>query len=59
VTGVGIAPNPACNAPGMAQYQLPLPLASLFHGLPAIPGGLAGNVNVDLYEIQQAIVREM
>lgn len=56
IIGVGIGGAVACNAPGMALYQLPLPLARLFPA--GIPGafGAAVNFNIDLFLVQQTVI---
>jgi len=45
---------PACNALGLPDYQLRIPTALLFAGVPTgVPGGLGANVTMDLFVIQQ------
>jgi len=56
-TGVGTGSVP-CNALGIAQYQLQIPTAELYHGV-AVPHGVPTNITVDLYEIQQIIIANM
>jgi len=53
LTGVGFG-GPACNQVGLPAYQLPLPVASIYHGV-AMPAGLPVNFNIDLYQIQRQI----
>jgi len=52
----GAALQLPCNAAGLAQYQLLLPTADLFQGVPAgVPAGLLLNINIDLFEVQQKV----
>jgi hypothetical protein len=49
-------PYPACNALGLPDYQLRIPTALLFTGVPTgVPGGLGPNVTIDLFAIQQEV----
>jgi len=54
LTGVGIAAAPACNQAGLPQYQLHLPLASIYHGV-GVPAGLPLNFDLDLFQLQRNI----
>jgi hypothetical protein len=54
----GVA-NPACNIFGLPLYQLAIPNASIYFGSTnGVSAALAGavNTNIDLYQIQQAVV---
>jgi hypothetical protein len=56
ITGVG-AGGPACNAAGIAAYQLPIPTALLYTGDPGgVPLGLGANINIDLFLVQQRVL---
>jgi hypothetical protein len=53
ITGFGRFGAPACNAPGIATYQISLPAAELFNGVPGgVPNGVPANIVIDLHEIQ-------
>ena len=57
LTGVG-AGGPACNGNGLPAYQLAIPTASLYFGdIGGVPAALGANILVDLYEVQQAVLR--
>ena len=53
LTGVGFG-GPPCDQAGLAAYQLPLPLASFYHGVP-MPPGLPAYLNLDLFHLQGRI----
>ena len=63
LTGVGLlvqpggAPYPACNAQGMVDYQLHVPSARVFSGCPQVPAGVPHNYFIDLFDIQEGILR--
>jgi hypothetical protein len=53
-TGVGRPGGVACNAAGIAMYQVQLPVAELYHNV-AVPAGLPVNLTVDLFNIQSSV----
>jgi len=57
ITGV-LAAGGACNAPALPAFQIQLPTALVFTGVP-IPAVLAGfvNISLDLYAIQQNVLK--
>jgi len=57
ITGVGRPGGVACNAAGMAAYQITIPTNLLYHGVNPAPAGIPPNISIDLYPIQQAIMR--
>ncbi len=59
LTGVGTLGAVACNALAIAAYQFPIPTALALAGVPpaAIPLALPANVTVDLFPIQQHVLR--
>jgi Uma2 family endonuclease len=67
-TGVGRPdPNnnninfPPCNAANLPDYQMNIPGPELYNGVPAnnLPVGFAAGFNLDLWEIQNVIRREL
>jgi hypothetical protein len=55
--GVGTAGAVACNAAGLAAYQLPIPAALLFTGDPnGVPMGVPANINIDLFRVQEDVL---
>lgn len=60
ITGVGIPGAPACNAAGIGFYQMNFPAALLYSGNPdGAPGELAAGFNLDLWTVQDAVLRRM
>ncbi|RUP49241.1 hypothetical protein BC936DRAFT_142986 [Jimgerdemannia flammicorona] len=58
ITGLRRPGDPACNAAGIALYQMNFPAALLFNGDPAgVPGALAAGFNLDLWIVQAAALR--
>ena len=52
ITGYGNPGAPSCNAVGIPQYQVPLPTAELFNGVPGgVPAGMPANIMLDLYMV--------
>jgi hypothetical protein len=57
VTG-NITGAPPCNGPNIPNYLLNIPANALFRGAPGgVPNGLAGGINIDLWQIQNIILR--
>jgi hypothetical protein len=54
LVGVG-AGGAACNALGIAMYQMHIPAALLFNGV-ALPAGAPPFYTIDLYRLQQVII---
>ena len=52
----GLAPQ-VCNAAGLPAFQINLPVAELYHGVPpaAVPAELSANLQIDLFGIQRAV----
>ncbi|RUS33774.1 hypothetical protein BC938DRAFT_483985 [Jimgerdemannia flammicorona] len=58
ITGLRRHGDPACDAAGIALYQMNFPAALLFNGDPAgVPGALAAGFNLDLWIVQAAALR--
>lgn len=55
VVGVG-AGGPACNAFGVAAYQMRIPSALVYNGVP-LPAGAPPFYTIDLHTFQQLIVQ--
>ncbi len=56
LTGFGTPGAAACNAAGIVAYQLVIPTALLYVGDPAAIGA---NINIDLFQVQQAVLRAL
>lgn len=56
----GIAPQ-VCNAAGLPAFQINLPTAELYHGVPGVPNGVPVGVPavlpLDLFQLQRAAYR--
>ncbi|CAB4425112.1 unnamed protein product [Rhizophagus irregularis] len=49
-----------CSRAGMQEYQVNIPANLLFGGFPGgVPPGTANNLTIDLWEIQQIILRRL
>jgi len=49
----GLAPQ-ACNVRGVPAFQINIPVAELFHGVPGgVPAGLPANLQIDLFDVQR------
>ncbi|CAB5365987.1 unnamed protein product [Rhizophagus irregularis] len=50
----------ACTNAGMPNYQIDIPSNLLFNGFPGgVPQGTPNNLNIDLWEVQQRILRRL
>ncbi|PKY57762.1 hypothetical protein RhiirA4_510727 [Rhizophagus irregularis] len=50
----------ACTNAGMPNYQIDIPSNLLFNGFPGgVPQGTPNNLNIDLWEVQQRILRHL
>jgi len=55
ITGAFHGPAPQmCNAIGLAPFQINVPVAELYHGVPTgVPAGLPVNLQIDLFQVQR------
>eukprot|EP01133_Synstelium_polycarpum_P017026 gene17026-20283_t len=54
------AADPICNAAAMPLYQIQIPVAELYNGVAGGPlPDLPANINVDLFQIQQKVERQL